>query len=222
MPLKMLVPGQGASPQSSFRGAAGRGYRQEGHLRQLAHSTSLPSSPFSLECGREIKPQAFHAERHHHQGGASLPPMPAPLAPDPGPGAASAVTLRPVQNWDGTAAGVSPEPSTTNPLPGGVVPSKGWRQGPETGCSSASCPRVSWMPSQQAALGRKVAQLARQVCLSSNRTQEEAQGVLTPSCWPGRPHLQRWEACLQAVPRRCTSRAKPEPVWAARSHPAVS
>lgn len=34
MPLKMLVPGQGASPQSSFRGAAGRGYGQEGHLRQ--------------------------------------------------------------------------------------------------------------------------------------------------------------------------------------------
>lgn len=72
---------------------------------------------------------------------------------------------------------------------------------PKTGCSSASCPLVSWMPGRQAALRRKVAQLAGQVCLSSNRTQEEALGVLTPSCWPGRRHLQSWEACLQAAPR---------------------
>lgn len=76
------------------------------------------------------------------------------------------------------------------------------------GCSSASCPPLSWMPSQQAVLRRKVAQLAGQVCLSSNRTQEEAQGVLTPSCWLGCQHPQRWEARLQAVPRRCRSRAR--------------
>lgn len=82
-----------------------------------------------------------------------------------------------------------------------------------TGCSSTSCPLVSWMPSRQAVLRRKVAQLAGQVCLSSNRTQEEAQGVLTPSCWPGCRHPQRWEPCLQAVPRRCRSRAE-SGVWA--------
>lgn len=86
----------------------------------------------------------------------------------------------------------------THPLPGGADPSEGRGRVPRTGCSSASCPLVSWMPSRQAALGRKVAQLAGQVCLSSNRTQEEAPGVLTPSCWPGRRHLQRWAGGLPA------------------------
>lgn len=90
------------------------------------------------------------------------------------------------------------------------TPWKGGGRVPRVGCSSASCLPVLWPPSRQAALStrRKVARLARPVCLSSNRTQEEAQGWLTPSCWPGGRHLRRREACLLPVPRRYRSRAR--------------
>lgn len=53
---------------------------------------------------------------------------------------------------------------------------------------------------------RKVAQLARQVCLSSNRTQEDAAAV-NPFLLAGQTVPRGREACLLAVPRRCSLRA---------------
>lgn len=102
------------------------------------------------------------------------------------------------------------------------TPWKGGGRVSRTGCSSASCPLVSGMPSRQAVLRRKVAQLAGQVCLSSNRTQEEVQGVLTPSCWPGRRTSGGGRLACTLSPGGADPEVDPESMRTAHSHRAVS
>lgn len=207
-------PRVGSQPESCFLGARREGEGGAAGRTPPGSSVALSSS-LSLEPGRKAKRQAFHERHPRGQGGASLPLVQGPLAPAPGPRAASAVTFRPAWQGHSTASRASPEPSTmdprpgdAHPLPGGADPLEGWRQGPQSGLQLCLLPAGLVAAQPAGSTRRKVARLARPVCLSSNRTQEEAQGWLTPSCWPGGRHLQRWEACLLPISRRYGSRAR--------------
>lgn len=204
-------PRIGSEPQEvPFLGAAGK-EGQQARCLQVSLGP-LPSSPFFLGPGGRLSPKlsmpgtSAYRRSQLTSGSGSL---------GPSPGTTSSLCSDPPTCAAGGQHSLGSAPRAIHRGPSFWRPALSQEaqtpQGPWNGLLLCLLP-ASLLDAQPAgSTGRKVAQLARQVCLSSNRTQEEAQGVLTPSCWPGRQHLQRWEACLLAVPRRCRSRGDPLP-----------
>lgn len=171
-------------PPSSFLGAAGREGLQAGEPLE-AHSTALPSSPLSPQPGREAKPRTSHGgpaaarEGPLTSGAGSVGPCPgttSSLCNDPPSGRAGGR-----HRFGSVPRAIHHGPLSRRPTLSreAQTPGKGRaRQGPQNGLQLCllSAGLLDARPAgRQAALGRKVAQLAGQVCLSSNRTQEAAQ-----------------------------------------------
>lgn len=141
---------------------------------------TLPSSSFSLNPGRLGLSFPYQAPSPElTSNAASLAPAPGPQAApcsDP-PSLRSRRTAQPRE--------YPQEPSTTDPRPEDPPsprrcrPLEGWLRSTEGANALPPAYLFPGRPTGRQHSRRKVAQLARQVCLSSNRTQEEAQGVLT-------------------------------------------